>query len=159
MFTDQEITEYSNKQPGMRVDATATLFDPDGRVLIVKPKYKKGWSVIGGYREAGESPLDSVRREVKEEIAIDLRPERFSVLGLRYVPTRKGRHQYTQINFKADLTFEEIKSMRLQGAELSEYRFVRPEDLGQYADTPRIQALRAQLQSPGSYLEGETVIA
>jgi 8-oxo-dGTP diphosphatase len=52
--------------------AAGVLFrDQDGRVLLVKPSYKQGWDIPGGYVEPGESPKQAARREVIEELGIE----------------------------------------------------------------------------------------
>jgi 8-oxo-dGTP diphosphatase len=52
--------------------AAGVLFrDQHGRVLLVKPSYKAGWEIPGGYVEPGESPKQAARREVREELGID----------------------------------------------------------------------------------------
>jgi 8-oxo-dGTP diphosphatase len=53
--------------------AAGVLFrDAAGRVLLVKPSYKDGWDIPGGYVEPGESPKHAARREVSEELGIDV---------------------------------------------------------------------------------------
>ena len=53
--------------------AAGVLFrDADGRVLLVKPSYKSGWDIPGGYVEPGESPKQAARREVLEELGIEV---------------------------------------------------------------------------------------
>jgi 8-oxo-dGTP pyrophosphatase MutT (NUDIX family) len=37
----------------------------------VKPTYKAGWDLPGGYFEPGESPRQAAHREVREELGID----------------------------------------------------------------------------------------
>jgi 8-oxo-dGTP diphosphatase len=54
-----------------RVAAGALFFDEDDRVLLVKPTYKKGWDIPGGYVEPGETPSEACAREVKEELGLD----------------------------------------------------------------------------------------
>ncbi len=39
-----------------RVAAGVLFRDAAGRVLLVKPTYKDGWEIPGGYVERGESP-------------------------------------------------------------------------------------------------------
>jgi 8-oxo-dGTP diphosphatase len=52
--------------------AAGVLFrDEQGRVLLVKPSYKPGWDIPGGYVEPGESPKQAARREVLEELGIE----------------------------------------------------------------------------------------
>ena len=54
----------------------AALFDPDGRVLIAqRPPGKSSagrWEFPGGKREPGESLLAALRRELLEELDIDI---------------------------------------------------------------------------------------
>jgi 8-oxo-dGTP diphosphatase len=51
--------------------AAGVLFRDDaGRVLLVKPTYKAGWDIPGGYVEPGESPKQAAHREVREELGI-----------------------------------------------------------------------------------------
>ena len=51
--------------------AAGVLFrDRSGRVLLVKPRYKAGWDLPGGYVEPGESPKQAAAREVVEELGI-----------------------------------------------------------------------------------------
>jgi hypothetical protein len=38
--------------PGIPVSAGALIFDRGGRLLILKPTYKSGWTIPGGMRAA-----------------------------------------------------------------------------------------------------------
>lgn len=53
-----------------RVAAGVLFFDEAGRVLLVKPTYKDGWEIPGGYIHPGETPSECAAREVEEELAI-----------------------------------------------------------------------------------------
>ncbi|MEV1006317.1 NUDIX domain-containing protein [Streptomyces sp. NPDC049881] len=53
-----------------RVAAGVLFFDEAGRVLLVKPTYKDGWEIPGGYLRPGETPSEAAAREVEEELAI-----------------------------------------------------------------------------------------
>jgi 8-oxo-dGTP diphosphatase len=52
--------------------AAALLLDAKGRVLVVKSKKKDVWMSLGGKPEPGETLEDCVRREVKEEIGLEV---------------------------------------------------------------------------------------
>ena len=53
----------------------AAVFDESGRLLCVRMNYaSKRWSTPGGRVEAGESPLDALRREVLEETGLSVAP-------------------------------------------------------------------------------------
>ena len=48
--------------PAIPVSAGALIFDRSGRLLILKPTYKSGWTIPGGIMEAdGETPWDACR--------------------------------------------------------------------------------------------------
>ena len=49
--------------------------DGDGRVLMVRPAAKRAFYLPGGKLEPGESDAEAVRREVREELGVALRPE------------------------------------------------------------------------------------
>jgi 8-oxo-dGTP diphosphatase len=53
-----------------RVAAGVLFRDDSGRVLLVKPTYKDGWDIPGGYVEPGESPKQAAAREVEEELGL-----------------------------------------------------------------------------------------
>src|SRR4051812_49243504 len=63
-----------------RVAAGLLIRDGEGRVVMVRPTYKDGWDIPGGYVEPGERPAQAVEREVREELAIARRPGRLLVV-------------------------------------------------------------------------------
>ncbi|MFI1097094.1 NUDIX domain-containing protein [Streptomyces sp. NPDC020917] len=66
------LAEGNAKQARKRVSADVLLRDEQGRVLLVKPTYKPGWDLPGGMAEANEAPDDAARRELKEELGLDV---------------------------------------------------------------------------------------
>ncbi len=66
------------------MSAGALIFDQAGRLLILKPTYKRGWTIPGGVMEAdGETPWDACRREVREECGIEVRSGRLACTDFR----------------------------------------------------------------------------
>ena len=51
-----------------RMASGALIRDGIGGVLLVRPTYKPGWEIPGGYVEPGESPAAACARELVEEI-------------------------------------------------------------------------------------------
>jgi ADP-ribose pyrophosphatase YjhB (NUDIX family) len=49
----------------------------DGRLLLIRNSYRAGESAPGGRLDRGESPLEGARRELREEVGLDLPAERF----------------------------------------------------------------------------------
>lgn len=58
--------------PRKRVAGGALIRDHVGRLLFVVPGYKPFLEIPGGVAEADESPLSACRREIREEIGLDL---------------------------------------------------------------------------------------
>lgn len=56
------------------VTAAGIISDPNGRVLLLKHRFRagSGWGIPGGFLEAGEQPEDGLRRELREEIGVEL---------------------------------------------------------------------------------------
>ena len=108
--------------PMIPVSAGALIFDSTGRLLILKPTYKKGWTIPGGVMEAdGETPWDACRREVREECGIDVRAGRLACTDFR--PARPGRPGGIRYLFdcgRADAAA--LAAITLQPAEIAEYR-------------------------------------
>jgi hypothetical protein len=52
---DQDVVDAG--LPAIPASAGALIFDQTGRMLILKPTYKSGWTIPGGVMEAdGETP-------------------------------------------------------------------------------------------------------
>jgi 8-oxo-dGTP diphosphatase len=61
-------------EPRFTVTAGAVVVDDKGRVLLLKHVFRagSGWGVPGGFIERGEQPEDAIRRELREEIGLEL---------------------------------------------------------------------------------------
>ena len=55
----------------LTINASCVVVDSAGRVLLVKREDLRMWAVPGGGAEQGESPMQTARRETKEESGID----------------------------------------------------------------------------------------
>jgi len=57
---------------GMTLGVRALVIDDEGRVFLVKHSYVSGWHLPGGGVEAGETIMQALARELREEGNIDL---------------------------------------------------------------------------------------
>jgi 8-oxo-dGTP pyrophosphatase MutT (NUDIX family) len=57
---------------GMTLGVRAVVRDDEGRFLVVRQSYTHGWIFPGGGVERGETPLQSLARELEEEAAVKL---------------------------------------------------------------------------------------
>ena len=68
------LAEGNARQARKRVSADAIIRDHDGRILLVDPVYKPNWDLPGGMAEANEPPAAALRRELREELGLDIQP-------------------------------------------------------------------------------------
>jgi 8-oxo-dGTP diphosphatase len=108
--------------PAIPASAGALIFDRSGRLLILKPTYKSGWTIPGGVMEAdGETPWEACRREVHEECGIELRHGRLACVDFRR--PRPGRPGGIRFLFDCG-SFEHsrLTAITVQPEEISEHR-------------------------------------
>ena len=56
------------------VTAGAIILNNDQKILLLKHYFRagSGWGIPGGFMTLGEQPIDALRRELKEEIDLEL---------------------------------------------------------------------------------------
>lgn len=126
MTTEAMTTERPLVTPAIPASAGGLIFDRKGRLLILKPVYKSGWTIPGGVMEAdGESPWEACQREVREECGLQVRSARLACVDFRRPrPGRPGGMRFLfDCGILADADFEAVV---LQPEEISEYRLARP---------------------------------
>lgn len=112
--------------PMKYLSAGALFFNGEGGILVVKPTYKDGWEIPGGIVEQDESPVQACRREIREELGLEIAVA--SLLVADHVVRRLGASDSLQMVFAGGtLTPEQISAIRLPAAELAEYQFVAPD--------------------------------
>ena len=107
--------------PAIPISAGALIFDGAGRLLILNPTYKSGWTIPGGVMEAdGETPWQACQREVLEETGLAVTGARLACVDFR--PPRDGNQGGVRFLFDCgavdDLVLSEIT---LQSEEVSEH--------------------------------------
>lgn len=68
------------------IDKLAWIYIKDKKILSTRSKGKDAWYIPGGKREEGETDQQTLIREVKEELAVDLLPE-----TIKYIDTFKAQ--------------------------------------------------------------------
>ena len=117
--------------PAIPVSAGALIFDQAGRLLILKPTYKTGWTIPGGVMEAdGETPWEACRREVREECGLEVRCGRLACMDFRR--PKPGRPGGVRFLFDCGpIGDHALAGIVLQPEEISEYRLAAvPDALG-----------------------------
>ncbi len=117
--------------PAIPVSAGALIFDRAGRLLILKPTYKTGWTIPGGVMEAdGETPWEACRREVREECGIEVHQARLACMDFRR--PKPGRTGGVRFLFDCGQVGDQaLAGIVIQPEEVSEYRLAAlPDALG-----------------------------
>ena len=97
------------------------IFDLAGRLLILKPVYKSGWTIPGGVMEIGETPWAACQREVREECGLAVQRGRLACVDFR--PPRRGKPGGLRFLFDCGpLPEESLAELVLQREEISKYR-------------------------------------
>jgi 8-oxo-dGTP diphosphatase len=140
--------------PRIPASAGALIFDTTGRLLILKPTYKKGWTIPGGQIEPdGESPWEACRRETREECGLEVAAGRLVCIDfLRPKPNRPGG-----VRFLFDcgrFTDRQLAAIRLDGREIEEHRVLAVAEATALLSGPVRRRVAATVGAPSCrYLE------
>jgi len=154
VFTDVTARSGAFEVPRIPASAGALIFDGAGRLLILKPNYKKGWTIPGGQvNEDGESPWEACKRETVEECGITVRAGR--LVCVDFLHPKPGRPGGARFLFDCGVVDEAaIAAITLQAQEISEHRFVElPVGLELLSGPVRRRVSRAAGGAGFQYLE------
>lgn len=141
MAVSTAISGIKQKMESIQVVA-AVLKDTQGRVLINQRPAGKPWAGYwefpGGKIEAGETPFDALRRELEEELGLEIQSARSWMRLLHDYPERRVELDVWQVQ-------------RFSGVPVSRehqvFAWVRPDELSGWkllpADPPIVKALCA----------------
>jgi 8-oxo-dGTP diphosphatase len=115
---------------GVVVAAGGLITDPMGRVLLVKPNYRDHWTVPGGICEHGEAPQDGCSREMAEELGLQIPVGALLAIDWAMPYGAQARPIMHFIFDGGELA--DGGAIVLQEAELDEFRFTAPDELGSY---------------------------
>lgn len=77
-------------EPRFAISTGAVVADEHGRVLLLKHVFRvgSGWGIPGGFMEKGEQPEDAIRRELREEVGLELESARLVFVRTLKRPTQ-----------------------------------------------------------------------
>ena len=139
-------TDAAEKLATPRVAAGALFLDTAGRVLLVKPTYKQGWDIPGGYLSPGESPLDACTRELAEELG-QAWPVNPQPLVVDWAPAPQEGDKILFVFDGGILPDGAIDDVTFADGEIAELRLVEAGDLDTYLPARLARRLRLALQA------------
>lgn len=119
----------------LRQKVRAVVASTTGEVLLIRPHgyAPDQWTLAGGGVEAGESPVEAMRRELAEELGIEC--ESLDELPVRnrfvYSPAYKLARGLDHDGQQAVMFFVRIPSdteLRVQAGEVAEARWFQPDE-------------------------------
>ena len=136
-----------DRSAGLIHVVAAALVDSEGRVLLARRPdhaHQGGlWEFPGGKLEAGESVVDGLRRELHEELGIDVVAHR---------PLIRVRHAYDDRHVLLDVHYVDEWNGEPHGREGQPLAWVAKADLASYAMPPADVPIVSALRLPSSYL-------
>ncbi len=106
-------------------DGAAVAVWLGGRVLAVQPSYRANPSWPGGGIRRGEEPREAARRELREQLGLDVRPDDL-VLAREMVVDWDFRRERVRV-FELRLRAEPV--LRIDNRKIVAARFVEPQAL------------------------------
>ena len=105
----------------------------NGEFLMQKRVESKGgdWGVTGGHPKSGETPIQGIITEVREELGLDFSNEKF----IEYDSGCDGKDCYKMFFVNKDVNLKDIK---IQEEELSELKWFTMNELQQMVDTKEL---------------------
>ncbi|MFD4247085.1 NUDIX domain-containing protein [Streptomyces sp. NPDC058525] len=121
------VRAYYAAQPSPLVAATGIVLDTYGRVLVLTTSYKDDLELPGGTVEGTETPEEGLARELKEELDLSLPVGRLLAVDSR-PPGELGRSLVVHVHLVGPLRPEEAASLSFPDGEISEARWLRPDE-------------------------------
>ena len=133
--------------PSFTVGAMCVIERADGRVLLVRHLYRQRWGIPGGLLQRRESPSDAARREVREEVGLEVRLIGEAAVNVDAHPRR------VDIVFRAEPVDDaQADNVRPSSVEVIDARWFAPTDLPelQFETAQAIQTLARASYSPSA---------
>ncbi|MFD7121887.1 NUDIX domain-containing protein [Streptomyces sp. NPDC059922] len=149
------------RAPGHPITASVLLTDSSDRILIVHPaKPGAPWALPGGIVEANESPVDAARREVREELGLDVDVRTFDLFAVEWLQAmRAGRRNRLAFVFAGPrLSQADTDRITLQSSEVDDWRWETPSSALRVVHPAIAARIRGPLQLPGEAVYLETRI-
>lgn len=122
------LSEFAATLPRKVIASGALFTNSAGHVLLVKPTYRDYWLIPGGMVDPDEAPCAACIREVREEIGLEIAPDRLLCVDWHFRGDRLPADLIHFIWFGGSLNEAEIGQIRLPKDEISAYQFLPPDE-------------------------------
>lgn len=154
-FIDPKI--YYQNLPKKRMAVAAVFFNEAGQILILKNGYRKFWTLPGGVVELNESLGEALRREIKEEIGLDILNYKLAALDYckAKVVNEVQNTESLQILFDCGIINRTNELLiKIDNDEILEYKFCELSEALNLLGIPLRKRLRSYLTAKETvYLE------
>jgi ADP-ribose pyrophosphatase YjhB (NUDIX family) len=123
-----------------KVGAHAALFDAEGNILLVRRADDGRWCLPCGWVEPNEAPEETVVRETREEIGLDVRVRTLTGVFTRKAHGGYGPHSAIAVGYLCEL----IGGCLQPSHEVCEGRYLRIEDVSDWHEKHLEYALAAK---------------
>jgi 8-oxo-dGTP diphosphatase len=110
--------------PSFSVGAICVIERADGRMLLVRQTYRSNWGLPGGLLKRHEAPADAVRREVAEEVGLDI-----ELLGEPAVVVESRLHRVDIVFRARPAPGANPDGLQIGSAEIESCTWFAPEEL------------------------------
>lgn len=122
------LAEGNARQARKRISVDVLIRDEHGRVLLVDPNYKPDWDLPGGMAEPNEPLLSTARRELREELGLQISPGR--LLGVEWVAPHGPWDDLLNFIFDGGvLDSDAAANLRLADEELQAFQFCDQQEI------------------------------
>jgi len=123
------------------IQVAAAVIECEGRYLITQRgpgTHLAGyWEFPGGKREVGESLEACVKRELYEELGVEV---------IQLIPFVVIRHEYPDKAVELHFFFCSLSQGEVQALGVADFRWVSPNELAEYSFPPADEPVVAQLR-------------
>ncbi|HEY6736130.1 MAG TPA: NUDIX hydrolase [Candidatus Saccharimonadia bacterium] len=100
------------------VSAGALIFGSDGRILLIKHRWRGQWEYPVGMTDGSESPLATARRELQEEVGLQL--GELKLVGVDFFHRRTPNGNLV-MTFGGAITHDQAAQLKLDPDEATAY--------------------------------------
>ena len=126
------------------IDKIAYLYLSDGKILSSRSKGKDTWYIPGGKREGTETDIETLVREIKEELSVNIKPETAKLYGV-FEAQAHGHAEGVVVRMTCYTA--EFKGELKAASEIEELRWLTSSD--QYIISPVDKLIFSDLKSKG----------